>query len=194
MQQRSSKMKRGAQHARLVAGALVRSFSTRGGALAVVFATLLSLGFATLAAAAGAPTKAGASRPPANIRPPQITGQAQVGQILRAEPGKWRAGRWKPSKLSFQWRLCGSAGLSCADVVQAKDGIYAVRPADADHALRVIVRATNAAGTTSASSRQTEPVAPALRDAPVATARPLIVGKAIAGTVLTAEAGGGTGE
>ena len=55
------------------------------GALSVVAVVTLIL--ASLASADGTATSGRTARPPTNLSPPSIEGQAQEGQILRAVPG-----------------------------------------------------------------------------------------------------------
>jgi len=75
-----------------------------------------------------------------NTTSPSVTGTAQEGQILRADQGSWRGLERKTGKFAFQWRLCGSAGLSCADVAKANDRIYVLRPSDVGQTLAVELR------------------------------------------------------
>lgn len=166
----------------------------RGRRVSLAVVALSSLIFVAFAAAGG-PTDPTAVRPPANTRAPTIVGRAQVGQILRADAGNWRPGpKWRPATFSFQWLACSPAGPACSEIADASDRIYAVRPDDVAHTLRLVVTATNTAGSTPALSRLTGGVSRAANDAPVATTRPLIGGQPLGGAVLTAQAGAWTGK
>jgi hypothetical protein len=93
--------------------------------------------------------------PPANTALPTISGSAVVGQTLTASNGTWS---WAPTSYTYQWRRCDSAGANCANVGGATNS-YALQSADAGSTLRVVVTATNTAGSTSATSAQTGVVA-----------------------------------
>lgn len=78
---------------------------------------------------------------PNNEAAPQISGLAQVGQVLSASVGFWRS----PSPLSFgyQWIRCDAAGSTCSNLPGATAADYRVLPADAGATLRVVVSASN---------------------------------------------------
>jgi hypothetical protein len=93
---------------------------------------------------------------PVNTALPAISGSAVVGQTLTASTGTWS---WAPASYAYQWRHCDSAGANCANVTGATANSYALQSADAGSTLRVVVTATNTAGSTSATSAQTGLVA-----------------------------------
>lgn len=133
--------------------------------------------------------------PPANRRPPRVTGAAEVGVVLEASRGTWL--RARGALLSYQWSACDADGAECADVVGATDGIFPARPADVGRTLRVAVTVETNAGRASAESAATPVVREAPAGAPVVTDLPGIEGKAEIGAVLTADRGswkGGTTE
>jgi hypothetical protein len=156
----------------------------------LVAATLSALAFAGLA---GASSRTAGAQPPVSDRSPTIRGIPQVSQVLQADAGKWRGGDSKPRRLTFQWQACSSAGSPCTELAEATDRIYAARPGDVGMVLRVAVTATNAAGTTRASSELTRPVRGAPSDGSVATTRPTIEGSTVAGAVITARVAAWTG-
>jgi hypothetical protein len=93
---------------------------------------------------------------PTNTTLPPISGTAIEGQTLSADNGSWTG---NPTSYSHQWRRCDSGGANCADISGATDSSYALTSADVDSTIRVAVTATNAGGSTSATSRATAVVA-----------------------------------
>jgi hypothetical protein len=93
-----------------------------------------------------------ATTAPKNTAPPAISGTTQVGEEVTAGRGTWTGGT---RSYVFQWQRCDVTGEGCADVAGATGASYGVRAADRDHTLRVVVTATNLAGSTSASSDAT---------------------------------------
>jgi hypothetical protein len=97
------------------------------------------------------------SRGPVRHTRPKITGQPVVGTTLRAWPGHWSHAR----ALTYSWERCNAAGARCKVIrtghaARAATGRrYRLTNTDVGHRLRVIVRATNAFGSTSATSRVT---------------------------------------
>jgi Glycosyl hydrolase family 26 len=106
------------------------------------------------------PTSAVAAAPvataPVNTALPTISGSTVVGQTLAASTGTWS---WAPASYAYQWRRCDSAGASCASISGATANSYALQSADAGSTVRVVVTATNTAGSTSATSAQSSVVA-----------------------------------
>ena len=136
------------------------------------------------ASATSAQTAVVAGNPPVNTALPSISGTAQDGQTLSAATGIWTG---TPTiTYTYQWRRCDSSGNNCADIAGATSATYTAVPADVGKTLRVVVTATNAIGTASATSAQTAVVAPA---PPVNTVLPSISGVAQEGSTVTAGAG-----
>jgi Concanavalin A-like lectin/glucanases superfamily len=94
-----------------------------------------------------------ASTAPANSSPPTITGTAQEGQLLNANPGTWNG--TQPITFAYQWQRCGTTGTGCAPIGGTTSASYPVTSADVGSTLRVTVTATNAAGSASAGSNAT---------------------------------------
>src|SRR6266511_3913907 len=94
--------------------------------------------------------------PPAITAPPLIGGSAQVGSTLVATTGSWRGDT--PIRFALQWRRCTKAGDGCGNIKRSEEETYTLRNADAGHRLRVVVTATNAAGSSSAPSAATDVV------------------------------------
>lgn len=88
---------------------------------------------------------------------PSITGAARVGQSLSASEGVWDN---SPTSLGYQWYRCDRNGSDCAAISGAINPNYTVSAGDTDATLRVSVAATNASGTTTATSLPTAQIAP----------------------------------
>ena len=98
----------------------------------------------------------GASTAPANTVAPTITGSAQAGQVLTAVPGTWTG--TQPIAYAYAWRRCDSGGAICAPISGATGSSYTVATADVGSTLRVVVTASNAAGSGTATSAATAQV------------------------------------
>jgi hypothetical protein len=70
---------------------------------------------------------------PVNTSPPTISGKAEVGKNLKADPGTWDM---KGLKFSFQWQADG------VDIPGATGKTYKVKPADEGKTITVVVTAT----------------------------------------------------
>src|SRR5581483_2443266 len=90
---------------------------------------------------------------PSNTALPVITGTATVGQQLSASTGSWNG--TAPLTYSYRWQRCDSSG--CVDV-GSNAATYTPTSADAGATIRVIVTATNSAGSASATSAATAAV------------------------------------
>jgi hypothetical protein len=93
--------------------------------------------------------------PPANTAPPAVSGPPVQSQALSASTGGWMN---SPTTYTYQWLQCDSTGAGCTLIKGAIASSYVPGPGDDGHALRVIVTATNATGTTSATSFPTEAI------------------------------------
>ena len=127
--------------------------------------------------------------PPINTAKPTISGAAQVGQTLTANDGNWEG--TTPITTTRKWERCDSAGANCVDT-GATGTTYGVTDADLGKTLRIVVTATNSAGTATATSAVTAVVV-AASAAPVNTAPPKVTGTAQIGQTLTATDGSWTG-
>lgn len=164
---------------------LTKSRGILGAAAAI---TLIVAGVLTgLSATAGARTKTA----PSNTSPPTISGTAQEGQTLKADPGTWSGST--PIDYSYQWRRCGSGGANCANISKATDNIYTLTSADVGHRLRVLVTAVNSDGAATAQSKATDVVTKAPPSAPKNTKEPSISGTPQQDQTLTANPGGWSG-
>ena len=125
---------------------------------------------------------------PVNIDPPTVTGTARVGEVLTAHNGTWDNA---PTTFAYRWLRCNQLGNSCVQL--AADGeTYRLGRPDVGNTLRVRVRASNADGSATARSEQSDVVvanAPPLTN----TSRPTITGDARVGQELSANEGTWTG-
>jgi virginiamycin B lyase len=98
--------------------------------------------------------------PPRNTQPPVIQGSPTPGAVLAASSGAWANA---PTSESYQWQRCSDTGTSCQSVPEETGPSYLLSAADVGTRLRVVVTASNEAGSTAADSEPTplvQPVAP----------------------------------
>ena len=138
---------------------------------------------------AGTAATASTASVPANTSLPTISGTARDGSVLTASKGSWTE---SPTSFAYQWQRCDTAGGGCAPIGGANSVRYTVASADVGHRLRVVVTATNSAGSGSAASRPTDVVS-ASGHAPVATRLPSLSGTPQQGATLTADRGAWSG-
>jgi uncharacterized protein YukE len=153
--------------------------------LKVIVTATNSLGSA---AAPSAPTGLVGALLPSNTAVPTISGVPQDGQLLSAVTGSWTG--TPPISYGFQWQLCNGAGEACKDIAEGVESTLKLSPSLVGSTLRVVVTATNAAGSVSAASAATGLVAALL---PVNTALPSISGILQDGQLLSAVTGSWTG-
>ena len=122
---------------------------------------------------------------PGNASPPSITGVAGQAETLTASGGSW-AGT-VPIVYGYAWERCDSSGGGCSAVAGADGQTYGLALADVGHAIRVVVTATNSAGSAQATSDATGIVG--ALSAPVSTVVPQLSGTERLGQTLTASSG-----
>ena len=96
---------------------------------------------------------------PAATSVPAIAGVAQQGQTLAGSTGSWSGST--PMSFGYQWRRCDSSGSACLAVAGAASQSYVLGSADVGSTIMVSVTASNAYGTSTASSAPTALVGPA---------------------------------
>jgi hypothetical protein len=140
------------------------------------------------ATAVSAPTGVVQAAPvaPVNTALPTISGTAQQGQTLTASQGSWSG--TAPISYAYQWRDCDGSGGNCVDIAGATSSTYLLAAGDVGSTVRVAVTASNAGGSATAVSAQTD-VVQAAPVAPVNTSLPTISGTAQQGQTLTASQG-----
>ena len=136
-----------------------------GAAIRVRVTAFNAFGSASAVSAPTAPVQA-PSQPPESKLAPAISGEAAVGQTLRADPGEWTG---EPKDFAYAWQRCDLDGKNCVGIRDASEPAYVprasdgVRPlpgatGDIGRTLRVVVTASNAAGSASARSAPTAAV------------------------------------
>jgi PKD repeat protein len=128
--------------------------------------------------------------PPVNTSPPTISGTAQSGQTLTANPGTWTG--TQPITYGYQWQRCDSSGANCNAITGATGTTYAVVSGDVGSTLRVAVTATNSVNSSTATSNATAVVQSASAP-PSNTAPPTISGTTQQGQTLSASPGSWSG-
>ena len=135
-------------------------------------------GTATATSATTAPVAAVAPR---TSDGPTVAGDDRAGATLTADAGTW-AGT-QPITLAYQWQRCHG---TCTDIPGADGTTYDTVAEDVRANVRVVVTATNAAGTARAESPGLGPIRAV---PPTNTARPTITGIAADGATLIAAQG-----
>ena len=120
--------------------------------------------------------------PPANTGLPSISGTTAVGDTLTAANGTWSG--YPAPTFTYQWRACDSVGANCSDLVAETASTHVITIADSAHTIRVVVTATNGAGSGSATSAPVGVPGPPSNLTP-----PSISGTTQTGSTLTAATG-----
>lgn len=107
----------------------------------------------TTPTAAVAPAGTSPSAQPTSLKPPQIAGQAQVGQTLTSSVGTWTG---SPTKFTYRWRRCDAGGASCLAIPHATGPRRTLTPDDIGSTLSLVVTATGKGGAASATAGPTD--------------------------------------
>ena len=102
---------------------------------------------------------------PANTASPTISGSAQLGSTLTANPGSWTGPG--PITFAFAWLRCDQFGDKCGFIGGASNQTYVLASADVGHAIRVRVAARNQFGRTFATSAPTAAVSATANGCPI---------------------------
>jgi GH25 family lysozyme M1 (1,4-beta-N-acetylmuramidase) len=119
---------------------------------------------------------------PTNLKPPQIQGTAQAGQILTGSVGTWTG---SPAKFTYRWRRCNSTGNSCVAIPHAIAPRRTLTPDDIGSTLSLVVTATGKGGASSATTATTDVVVAA--PLPPVSIGTQTVRRGIAGNLRTAD-------
>jgi hypothetical protein len=159
-----------------IAGATASSYQLSA---ADVGQAVRSLVTATNGAGASAPVTSALSSVvipvPAATAPPVISGTAAAGKALSVSSGTWNTS----ASFSFQWLRCAANGTACVVVGGATGRSFFLLGGDAGHTFKVVVTATNAAGTGQATSKHTAVIVavPKLKKAPRISGRARVKGR-----------------
>ena len=123
---------------------------------------------------------------PSNSSLPSISGKVAVGSTVTANTGTWHGST--PIGFQYQWRICDEHGNACHDIAGATGQSYAIPSADAGNTLRVHVIASNADGSSSATSQESARIA-ATASPPVNASLPSINGTVAVGSTVSADPG-----
>ena len=147
-------------------------------------------GAGATAPGSAAPAAPGAdlTLPPVSTGAPAISGSPLVGQTLAGSIGSWID---SPTSYAYQWEDCDTLGLLCTAVSGATSSSYTLAGSDVGDTIRVVVTATNAGGSTPATSAQTATVTSP--PAPSNSGVPVVSGSAQQGDVLTTSNGSWSG-
>lgn len=115
------------------------------GLTAVLLAAVAALGYASSGSSA-----AQLQYTPVNTAPPSVTGAATTGSELVASPGTWTGDA--PIAYAYRWQRCNAVGTTCVDIAGATGQRYTLATADLGSTVRVAVTATNAGGSSTATS------------------------------------------
>jgi Concanavalin A-like lectin/glucanases superfamily len=108
----------------------------------------------TLRIAAPPPASPGVvSGAPTLVAAPAISGLAQSGRTLTATTGAWRG--TAPIEYAFAWQSCAAGGQACVNIRGATGRTYTLVDGDRGHRVRVLVTASNAAGSATAAAAET---------------------------------------
>jgi hypothetical protein len=178
------------------AGGECSTLSTQGAALVLASQDIGHTVRAVVRAGNGEGSESATSAPSAKVLPatprrkklPVLEGAAQDGQVLTVGEGTWKGSQ--PITFSYQWQSC--VGRTCSDIPGATQSSYRAATAQIGQKLRVLVTATNAAGSAVAASKRSALVEPG---PPVDVSAPGVSGLPILEQTLTAEVGtwAGTG-
>ena len=112
-------------------------------------------------------------------------GVAHDGETLSADPGTWNG--TGTLTYAYQWQRCDANGDHCQNIAGATGSHYTPTAADVGNTVRVVVTATNEAGTSTPTA--STPIAIKASSAPVSTTPPVLSGPAAQGHPLTANPG-----
>ena len=112
-------------------------------------------------------------------------GVAHDGEALSADPGTWNG--TGTLTYAYQWQRCDANGDNCQNIPGATASHYTPGAADVGGTVRVVVTATNEAGTSTPTA--SAPIAIKASSAPVSATPPVLSGPAAQGHPLTADPG-----
>jgi Concanavalin A-like lectin/glucanases superfamily len=144
--------------------------------------TATGLGESASATSPATPPIGSEATAPENTALPAIEGQFTVGDSLTATAGSWSGS--ETITHTYQWQRCNPLGAACVEIEGASSDTYTLTEADLGLRIRVLVGASNSAGSESAVSEASEEVGAA--GPPANTQKPQIIGRAVEGQQLVA--------
>src|SRR6201999_2310094 len=90
---------------------------------------------------------------PSNVNPPEISGEAQEGQVLTVSSGEWEG--TSPLTFTYQWQSCDALGFTCMNVPGADESSYELKSSDVETTVKAVVTAINPQGSTTNDSEVT---------------------------------------
>jgi hypothetical protein len=147
-------------------------------------ATLTQTAVATTPAPTGTGTTPPKASAPVSVTAPAISGRAQVGVTLTAQPGTWSG--TQPMTFAYQWQRCSS---TCTAIAGATRSSLALGQSAAGEHLRVLVTATNAAGSVQRASVELGPVSAPVRARTLLMRLIVPAGRTVSGSSLLAHSG-----
>jgi streptogramin lyase len=108
---------------------------------------------------------------PASTAPPAISGTPTQGQALTASQGSWTNG---PGAFTYQWEDCDASGNNCSNLSGETGVTHYLTAGDVGHTLRVVVSASNIAGSAQAESAPSAVVAAPPPPPPPPAVRPRV--------------------
>jgi DNA-binding beta-propeller fold protein YncE len=129
--------------------------------------------------------------PPAAVTAPGIAGTTTNLQTLAASPASWTNA---PTKFAYKWEDCDVFGGGCSAIAGATAPTYTLALSDVGATVRVVVTASNAGGSATATSAPTAVIAPVLTPwanvpVPRPLAAPTVAGPTAVGATLTCATG-----
>ena len=110
---------------------------------------------------------------PTSTGAPTISGSTTVGATLQTTSGSWSG---NPTSFAYQWLTCDPAGNACANLTGETTNKHTLTSNDLGRTLRVKVTATNAVGSTTATSASTAQIRSAAGGGPVGASLPSRLG------------------
>jgi hypothetical protein len=158
--------------------------------LVVLLITGVALTSAALLAFAGGGTAA-SSAVPSNTSAPTISGTAQEGKTLNADPGDWTP---TPDGYQYDWKRCDSGGSGCSSTGKTTQS-YTLTSSDVGHRMRVAVSASSDNGGSWSAQVDSSPTSVVASGGtpPANTSAPTISGTAQDNQTLTAHNGSWSG-
>ncbi len=96
---------------------------------------------------------------PSNDTQPVVSGTVTEGEVLYASQGTWTGGG--SVTYTYQWERCNASGEECKDIAGASHEAYTIQSGEAGATIRVLVTATDTAGSAAAYSETTAGIASA---------------------------------